>query len=89
MKQERLDIRASSNEKKKFEEASAILGMNLSSFLRMSALEKSTEVLKQHDTIFLSDKARDAFLDALQNPPKPNKELKKAFKDYKKHVERE
>lgn len=89
MKQERLDIRASSYEKKKFEAASAILGMNLSAFLRMSALEKSTEVIKQHDTIFLSDEARDAFLEALQHPPKPNKALKKAFQDYKKHVERE
>jgi uncharacterized protein (DUF1778 family) len=89
MKQERLDIRASSSEKKKFEAASAILGMNLSSFLRMSALEKSTEILKEHDTVFFSDEARDAFLDALQNPPLPNKELKKAFKEYKKNVRRE
>jgi len=89
MKQERLDVRTSSSEKKKFEAAATLLGMNLSSFLRMSALEKSTEILKQQETIFLSDIARDAFLDALQNPPKPNNELKKAFKEYKKLVDRE
>ena len=89
MKQERLDVRTNANEKKKFEEAASLLGMNLSSFVRMSVLEKSTQVLRQHDTIFLSDKARDAFLEALQNPPKPNKELKKAFKEYEKLVERE
>jgi len=89
MKQERLDVRASSKEKKRFAAASAILGMSVSSFLRMSAMEKSTEVLKQHDTIFLSDEARDAFLNALQNPPKPNKELKQAFKEYNKLVKRE
>ncbi len=89
MKHERLDVRTSSSEKRRFEAAATLLGMNLSSFLRMSAIEKSTEILKQHDTIFLSDSARDAFLEALQNPQKPNKELKKAFKDYKKLVDRE
>jgi uncharacterized protein (DUF1778 family) len=89
MKQERLDVRTSAKEKEQFEIAAAFLGVNLSAFMRMSAIEKSTEVLKQHDTLFLSNKARDAFLEALQNPPQPNKELKKAFKEYKKLVERE
>jgi len=89
MKQERLDVRTSASEKKKFESAAMLLGMNLSSFLRMSAIEKSTEVLKQQDTIHLSDRARDAFLDALQNPPKANRALKKAFNDYQKLVVRE
>lgn len=89
MKQERLDVRTSASEKKRFEAAACLLGMNLSSFLRMSALEKSLEVLRQNDTIILSDSARDAFLNALQKPPKANKELKKAFKEYKNLVERE
>ena len=29
------------------------------------------------DVIVLSDKDRDVFIDALENPPKPNKELSK------------
>lgn len=89
MKQERLDVRTSSIEKKQFEAAAMMLGINLSSFLRMSAIEKSTEVLRKNDTIILSNSARDAFLNALQNPPKANKELKKALKEYQKFVERE
>lgn len=79
MKQKRLDVKGTFCEKSKIESIPDILEMNLC----MSTLHKSSNV---HDVIFLADEARDDFLDALQNPPKPNRELKKAFKEYKKHV---
>jgi len=80
MKQNRLYVKGTSCEKSKIESVPDMLETNLC----MSALQKSS---KAHDMIFLSDEARDGFLDALQNPPKPNEELKKALKEYKKHVE--
>lgn len=79
MKQKRLDVKEIACEKAKIECVPDILKTNLC----MSALQKSSNV---HDIIFLADEARNAFLYALQNPPKPNKELKKAFKEYKKHI---
>jgi hypothetical protein len=56
--------------------------MSLSGFLRQAALEKSDAVLKNRDNITLSDRDRDLFLEALENPPKPNERLIKAFKTY-------
>jgi uncharacterized protein (DUF1778 family) len=78
MKQDRVEFRASISERQLFEKAAIVLGMNLSSFMRMTALEKSTEILRRSDSICLSNQDRDAFLNALENPPQPNQNLKKA-----------
>lgn len=86
MKQDRVEFRASKSERKQFEEASTFLGMNLSSFMRMSALEKSAEILQQRDSVRLSSKDRDSFLAALENPPEPSKEMKNALRDYQELV---
>ncbi len=59
--------------------AANFLGINLSAFLRMAALERSTEIIKENDNLLLTDKDRDSFLNALEKPLKPNKNLKKAF----------
>ena len=64
-------------------EAAAYLGMNVSAYLRMVALERSVEVLKSNKTLLLSDVDRDLFFKALENPPKSNKNLKKAFSHYR------
>jgi uncharacterized protein (DUF1778 family) len=86
MKNERLQVRTASAERTQFESAAAFLGMNLSSFMRLAALEKSSEVLKSRDSILLSNEDRDLFLQSLENPPKPNNAMKKALKDYRKKL---
>ena len=86
MKQDRIEIRTSQSERKQFEQAACLLGMNLSEFLRRTALEKSSEVIRENNSIILSNEDRDAFLNALQNPPEPNKKLKQAQKYHKKLI---
>lgn len=83
MKQDRIDIRTSREEKQQIEAAANFIGVNLSTFFRMTALERSSEILKQKNALELSDYDRDAFLQALENPPKPNKALKEALKKYR------
>lgn len=84
MKQDRIALRASQKERDRLIEAAAYTGMSLSAFLRQAALEKSDDVLKNRDILTLSDKDRDIFLKALENPPKPNKRLQQAFVNYHK-----
>lgn len=84
MKHDRIELRASQMERERLLEAATFTGMSLSAFLRHAALEKSNDVLRNRDKITLSDKDRDLFLDALENPPKPNKRLKEAFINYHK-----
>lgn len=87
MRQERLDLRASPKERQRFLETAVFSGMTLSGFLRKAALEKSNIVLKSKNTLTLSNRDRDIFLDALENPLKANKHLQKAFKTYQKRKE--
>lgn len=83
MKQDRIELRASRKERELLLEAATCSGMTLSGFLRQAALEKSDNVLKNRDILTLSDRDRDLFLHALENPPQPNKRLLQAFKTYK------
>lgn len=84
MKQDRIELRASQKERERLLEAANFKGMTLSSFLRQVALEKSDDILRNRDDLTLSDRDRDLFLEALENPPKANKRLQQAFKRYKK-----
>jgi uncharacterized protein (DUF1778 family) len=83
MREHRIEFRSNEKERKQFEEAAFFLGMNLSSFARKTMLEKSEEVLKKNTFIVLSNEDRDTFLHALENPPKPNKRLKKALEAHR------
>lgn len=84
MKQGRIELRATEKERKLLLEAAEYSGMSLSAFLRQAALEKSDDILRRRDILTLSDRDRDLFLEALENPPKPNKRLKLAVYKYKK-----
>ncbi len=84
MKQDRIELRASVEERERLYEAACFAGQTLSSFLRQAALEKSEEILKKRDAFTLTDKDRNIFMNALENPPKPNKRLQQAFKTYEK-----
>ncbi len=84
MKQDRIELRASQKERERLLEAAMFTGVTLSGFLRQAALEKSDCILKNRDAIALSDRDRDLFLEALENPPKPNTRLQKAFRSYQK-----
>lgn len=83
MREDRVEFRASRNEREQIENAAKFLGMSVSAYLRMVALERSRDVLKNNNEFILSDQDRDQFLEALENPPQPNKNLQKAFRDYR------
>lgn len=84
MKQDRIALRTSQKERQHLLEAATFTGMTLSGFLRQAALEKADEALKNRDVLTLSDRDRDIFLDALENPLKMNKNLQQAFQEYEK-----
>lgn len=86
MKELRIEMRASKSERRQFEEAACLSGMKLSEFLRRSALDKSCEIIRKSNSIILSNEDRDAFLNALENPPEPNKKLKQALKHHKRLI---
>src|SRR5262249_53404344 len=40
----------------------------------------------EHETLFLSERDREVFLEALVNPPVPSERLKRAFAEHKRRV---
>lgn len=70
-----------------FEEAARIGGYKtLSEFIIQVTMEAATHIIEKHKALLVSSKDQRVFFDALTNPPKPNKALIQAAKDYKKRI---
>jgi uncharacterized protein (DUF1778 family) len=85
-KQERMHIRLDALTKQKLELAATYVHKSLSEFVLGQALNSADDVIREHETITLSHADCEAFLNALENPPKPNARLKKAFNEHKQKV---
>ncbi len=88
MRQERIEIRAFAEEKEILSRAAKLLHTKVTSFIRDTIMTRAEEVLRQHERMILTDKDRDLFMKALDNPPRPNKNLRKAMKDHLKKTGR-
>lgn len=87
IKQQRMHIRLDSLSKQKLERAAAYVHKSLSEFVLGQALHAADEVIHEHETMTLSQNDWDVFMDTLENPPKPNAKLKRAFTEHKKRVQ--
>ncbi|UUZ75699.1 DUF1778 domain-containing protein [Polaromonas sp. P1(28)-13] len=71
----RINLRTSPDAKALIERAAAIMGSTVSSFMLQNAYEAARRVVAQQEIITLSDRDRDAFLEALDNSPEPTQAL--------------
>jgi len=83
MKDTRIEFRSSPQEKDLLMLAAQLSGVKVSAFLRNAALEAANETIQANETMKLSNRDRDLFLQALDNPPEPTARLKKAMKKYR------
>lgn len=82
-KQERLEIRLTSENKKIIEEAAAILGQTVSGFTQHSLVLKAMEIIKENSLIKLSAEGTLKFFEILDNDAEPNEKLRKAALRYR------
>lgn len=71
----RINLRVSPSAKALIERAAAIMGSTVSGFMLQNIYETAARVVAQHDTMTLSNRGRDAFLNALAHPPEPTQAL--------------
>lgn len=73
-----------SNEQKSFVEYAASLGgfESVDQFMIHSTLEKAKEIVGTYGAFLGSSSDKEIFFDALMNPPKPNKKLYNAAREY-------
>ncbi len=82
-KRDRMHLRLDSVSKRKLERAAAYTEKTVSEFVLSQALEAADQVLDAHEQHVLTTADWDAFCQALDRPPQPNKALKQGFRWYR------
>lgn len=87
-KEERLEARVTPVQKQLIERAAALRGTSVTEFVVLSAQEAATSAIKDSEMLSLRDEAREAFINAVLNPPAPNEAARSAAERYKKNMGR-
>jgi uncharacterized protein (DUF1778 family) len=86
-KYERLEARIAPTQKAFFQYAADLLGRSLTDFMVNSLQKEAIRVIQAHETMQLSLRDQQSFVEALFNPPNPNKFLLDAAKRFQKMIE--
>ena len=80
---ERLEVRTTSAQKRLIERAAELRGTSVTDFVVSNIQAAAAETIKEFESLFLRDEAREVFVTALLNPPQPNEALKAAAARHK------
>ena len=80
LKKERIELRVAASAKELIQRAMAVSGLTAGDL----AYEGARRVLDEHQRMILSGADRDAFLDAIANPPAPTPKLVDALRRHRK-----
>lgn len=72
---DRAQFRPTAEQKELLVRAAGITGQTLSEFMRTAVEERAKRVIAEQERLVLHGRARDTFLSALADPPKPNDRL--------------
>jgi uncharacterized protein (DUF1778 family) len=78
-KNDRLELRLPSQKKQLLARAATVRGQTVSEFVTLSALKRARKILANEETLILPEEDREVFFEALESPPEPKNDLKKAF----------
>jgi uncharacterized protein (DUF1778 family) len=82
----RLNLRLKPDAKRRIEQAAAFEGKSVSSFIVSSALATAERTIRDHETMVLSRRDAEVFLDAIVNPPRPSPRLRKALEEHRRRA---
>jgi uncharacterized protein (DUF1778 family) len=82
-RKERMEARLTTEQKKHIERAAQIKGTSVSDFVVLSANEAAVRTIREQEVLSLNERARQAFVEALLNPPAPGRRLMAAARTYK------
>ena len=79
----RLEVRTTSAQKRLIERAAELRGTSVTDFVLSNIQAAAAETIREFESLFLRDEAREVFVKALLNPPQPNEALKAAAARHK------
>lgn len=88
VRRERLETRITDAQKELFKKAAAFEGKSLSEFVVSTLQDAARRIVQEHEVMVLSERDREIFIEALLNPPKPNRALREAAKAHKRMIGR-
>jgi uncharacterized protein (DUF1778 family) len=80
---ERLEVRTTAAQKRLIERAAELRGTSVTDFVVSNIQAAAAETIREFESLFLHDEAREVFVKALLNPPQPNEALKAAAARHK------
>ncbi|WP_117195792.1 type II toxin-antitoxin system TacA family antitoxin [Rhizobium terrae] len=83
---ERLGFRVDEATKDLIERAAYLSQRKVSDFCVTALADTARRTITEHEMLVLSDRDREAFFNALINPPTPNDRLQRALADHKHRV---
>lgn len=83
---ERLGFRIDEETKDLIERAAHLSQRKVSDFCVTALADTARRTIAEHETLILSNRDREAFFDALMNPPEPSERLTRALADHRRRV---
>lgn len=83
---ERLGFRLDEQTKDLIERAAFLSRRKVSDFCVTALADTARRTIAEHETMVLSGRDREAFFDALINPPEPSERLVRALAEHKRRV---
>ena len=83
---ERLGFRLDEETKSLIERAAHLARRKVSDFCVTALTDTARRTIAEHETLVLSERDREAFFEALINPPAPNARLVRALAEHKRRV---
>ena len=83
---DRIGVRIQPNAKVEIGRAAERMGVSLSAFVCVSAMQKAERVLRKYQTTVLSERDKWALLAALDNPPPPARAALEAAHRYRARI---
>jgi uncharacterized protein (DUF1778 family) len=82
----RITARVPNEMRSTLEQAAELVGATVNQFVVQSAYQEAQRILEKESVIRLSQEDARRVFKLLDNPPKPNQALRKAFKAYRQRV---
>ena len=83
---ERLDARVTKEEKRVVETAAHLRGISVTDLMRTAITDAANKIIRENEILTLSERERQAFVQALTKPPRPNDAAIAAVRRYRREV---
>lgn len=83
IKDNRIDLRVTQEQKELLERAATIKGISVSAYTLLHVIPAAKQDVDSHERLVLSDRDRDLFMSVMENPPALKGKLKSAIAQYR------